>query len=165
MSPDWDSLPVWTMKNHEFWGYLNKPFVQVRACYVARTGLHFRVTAYENATNYALMENYKDNCIMLVCSFDLIKSEEFSVTVGIDGKKSGFAGVDCKMLRGEDLQGVFWGVDFGFPNSIISQYLGRGLDCGDCIGFNVFKCWLTSKKHFHFGRLFNKSECCVLQPF
>ncbi|GHU86405.1 hypothetical protein FACS1894198_6250 [Clostridia bacterium] len=167
VSPDWDSLPVWTMKNYEHSGYLNEPFVQVRACYVAQTGFHLRVTAYENAANYVLMENYKGNQITLVCNFGLTKSEELSVIVSIDGKKSGFEDVDCKMLQGEDLQGVFWGVDVSFSNSVIKEHMhsGRDLTCGDSISFNIFKRWLTSKKYFHSGKLFNEGECCIFKHF
>jgi hypothetical protein len=157
-NPDWDSLPVWTMKTYEHSGYLNRPFVQVRACLVPQIGFWVQVLAYENAANYKHMEGYEDNHVMLKCNLNPDQGQELFVTVSITGQYLGFEGAKVKMLYGEDLQGVFWGVDIIIANKIIDAFFNKRPICGDVISFNVTKRWQNNFKYFHSGTLFNNGD-------
>ncbi|MDR1260732.1 MAG: hypothetical protein LBJ83_03375 [Oscillospiraceae bacterium] len=147
---------MWTMKTYKHQGYLNKPFVQFRACFVPKTGLWVRALAYENAANYRNMKNYQDNHIALYFYFNSNEQQKITTTININGEHLGFESFEIKMLQGEDLQGIFWGFDVNLTNKAINKFCSRDLNCGDIIGFNAVKQWLTTTKYCHSGILFHE---------
>ena len=77
----------------------------------------------------------------------------------------------CKpaFIGGEDLQGIFWGVECTFPRKGLEKALGHALKPGDSLGGNVLKiCCSRTGGRNHFGSLFpskpaySPAECMKL---
>lgn len=155
--PNWDSLPVFTMKNFVKGGRLSKPFFQARVCCSSQVGLCFKLFAYEDITYYKQLHNYLGNHIELFWSLKpQEKSTAHKIVANMDAieSKEGENLIKAEKILGGDLQGKFWGVQIIMPNELIEAEINRKLKADDIFAFNVFKYWATGLEYNHWGQMF-----------
>ena len=157
--PDWSSLPVLVVKNFLPGSQLSCPLVQLRVCYVAKLGLYFLISSYENANYYKSLPNHTQNCMRLVVCLDPEEGHLHEVVLDMQSAKSANK-AETEMVFGEDLQGKFWGAQVFFALSNTKQ----PLEAGDILAFNLFKSWQTNDKFNHFGRLFGPATLKESKP-
>ena len=166
--PNWDSLPVFTMKNFVKGGRLGKPFFQARACYSKRIGLCFKLCAYETITYYKQLPGYLNNHIELIWSLKpQEKRIEHKVVANMDDIENGDEEnlIKTEKILGEDLQGKFWGIQVIMPNELIETEINRKLKADDVFAFNIFKYWETNLEYNHWGQMFGNVLQKKNKPF
>lgn len=165
--PNWDSLPVFTMKNFIKGGRLSKPFFQARVCYSKQIGLCFKLFAYENIAYYKQLPGYLGNHIELFWSLKPQVGVGHKIVANIDGIENteGETLIKTEKILGEDLQGKFWSVQIIMPNELIETEINKKLEADDVFAFNVFKYWRTNLEYNHWGQMFGNVLQSSKKPF
>ncbi|MBC8571333.1 hypothetical protein [Zongyangia hominis] len=126
--PDLDSMPVMKVLRYPLEPADFKPFAQARMCYLTDKGLYLMMWSFEVNP----ICNGNDNDSFLIFKLRIEGGKEICVKVNqnglysftVDGGVRQVSDIGCKMFTGEDLQGIYWGCELFFTNSLIKSIDG-----------------------------------------
>lgn len=137
---DFLSLPAGKIIRYPLEGRDYRPFAQVQLALSPDT-FHARLLAFE-------AEPPAGSLLLLVLEGGLVLP--FAAEENGPAPKEP---VRVERLRGEDLQGIYWGVHAALPRPILEERIGRPIRAGDVLRGNVLKICPSGKRR-HFGCLF-----------
>lgn len=160
--PDMDSMPVMKVLHYPLEPADFKPFAQARMCYLTNQGLFLMMWSFE--VNPICRGD--DNDSFLILKLRIEDGKEICVKVNrhgvyrftVDGGLRRPDDIRCKMFTGEDLQGIYWGCELFFTDSLIKSIDGvTNLSPGHKIEGNIFKT-CDDPAFRHHGCLFCSEE-------
>lgn len=154
LQPIMEILPIYKITDYPLENRDYKPFAQMRTC-LTPTNLILEMWAFE-------MVPTPESCLTAV--FSVSNSDKLLFAECLSGGKtccyvktpSGrkSLSVISHSLKGEDLQGIFWGIRFEIPRTIFTQTFGEQvLDCGNTLLCNIYKLSANADKP-HKGSLY-----------
>ncbi|WP_040195579.1 hypothetical protein [Candidatus Soleaferrea massiliensis] len=150
----WDSYYVGKITCYPFETRDYKPYAQVILCYLPGRGFALRMWAFEThpvcEVRHPAKELLTDSVLAFRIQFDPAHSEEvLYAAFNRDGVVyANFTPDEVKPFEGEDLQGVYWGVQLIIPEDQIEKHVPRrSFAPGDRLRGNFYKLCLGSRPH------------------
>lgn len=165
--PQWDALPVASLRHFPFTEDDYKPYTQFRLCFLAGKGLLVRGWAFENLVKADVFADSKeplltDSCLSIAMNFypetsgkallfTMNKNNVIEAMVFGDGKPAQripFV-AEVKEYQGEDNQGIFWSREFLIPTQLLQTTYGQNdIRPGNRLTGNLYKIKLDDTPHF-----------------
>ena len=162
----WDRLPIYKIVKYLFKQGSFKPFAQARICYILNRGFKVRLWSFEVNPPCEVFQNgsldiLNDSVLSIICNFDPKQADNIIIiTCNRNGKylirkddKIEDHELNISCFAGEDLQGIYWGIEFLIAENFLKSILNNfelNFKKGSNIKLNFLKS-CNKKDYYHCG--------------